>query len=176
MPTKCAKPHLSVVERHRVTSSAKIQKIHAWLTLRTPQRPKGEIFCILRSNIISRGRMALINALNFTFLWSSVTKILCSKSAKSPKIVTGLTLPAPKRPKLARFCIRRRGVISRGRRALQNALNNAILRSSVTEIRCCKFGEKLKILGYFWKFLSPSGQFQWKKWKILKIITELWNV
>jgi len=26
--------------------SAKIQKIHAWLTLRTPQRPKGKIFCI----------------------------------------------------------------------------------------------------------------------------------
>src|SRR5208282_2378699 len=125
----------------------KIPKILAGLTLRTPQRPKGERFCIPRSNIVSRGRTALLNALNITFLRSSVTELRCSKISENSKIVTGLTLPTPERPKLARFCIRRSKVINRSRIALQNALNRAFLRSKVTEIRCCTFGEKHKILG-----------------------------
>src|SRR5208282_1818722 len=57
----------------------KIPKIFTGLTLRTPQRPKGERFCIRRSNIISRGQTALLHALNITFLRSSLTEIRCSK-------------------------------------------------------------------------------------------------
>jgi hypothetical protein len=57
----------------------KIPKILTGLTLRTPQRPKGETFCIRRSNIISRGRRALQNALNIIFIRSSITEILGSK-------------------------------------------------------------------------------------------------
>src|SRR5271157_1837462 len=61
----------------------KIPKILAGLTLRTPQRPKGEIFCIRRSKIIGRGRTALLNALNNTFLRSSLTEIRCFKISEN---------------------------------------------------------------------------------------------
>ena len=61
----------------------KIPKILTVFTLRTPQRPKDEIFCIRRSNIISRGRTALLNALNVTFLRLSLTEIHCSKISEN---------------------------------------------------------------------------------------------
>jgi hypothetical protein len=51
--------------------------------LRTPQRPKGEIFCIHRREVISRGRTALQNALNSTFLRSSVNEIRCCKISEN---------------------------------------------------------------------------------------------
>src|SRR5208282_1637435 len=61
----------------------KIPKILAGLTLQTPQRPNGETFCIHRSNILSRGRTALLSALNVTCLRSSLTEIRCSKISKN---------------------------------------------------------------------------------------------
>ena len=113
----------------------------------TPKRPKRERFCICRREIISRGRKALLNALNITFLWSSVTELRCSKISENSKIVTGLTLPTPERPKLARFCIRRREVINRGRTALQNALNSTFLGSRVTYYYLLLFSKISKSLG-----------------------------
>ena len=61
----------------------KIPKIPAGLTLRTPQRPKCARFCIRRSNILSSGRTALLNALNITLLRSSLTEIRCSKISEN---------------------------------------------------------------------------------------------
>ena len=57
----------------------KIPKIFTELTLRTSQQPKGERFCIRRSNIIRRGQTALLNALNITFLSSSLAEIRCGR-------------------------------------------------------------------------------------------------
>jgi hypothetical protein len=112
-----------------------------------PMLPNVETFCIRRSNTISGGRTALLNALNSTFLHGrALSRYVAPKSAKIQKIVTGLTLPTPQWPKHERFCIRRREIISSGRTALQNALNTTFLRLSVTEIRCCKFDENRKIL------------------------------
>jgi hypothetical protein len=61
----------------------KIPKIITGLTLRTPQRPNGKTFYIRRSNNISRGQTALLNALNYAFLRSSLTEIHCSKISEN---------------------------------------------------------------------------------------------
>jgi len=69
--------------RHRDGRIPQNPEILTGLTLRTPQRPKDEIFCIRRSNIISIGRTALPNALNIAFLRSSLTEIRCSKISEN---------------------------------------------------------------------------------------------
>ena len=90
------------------------------------------------------------------FYVPELLRYFAPKSAKIPKIVTGLTLPTPKRPKRGRFCIRRREILRRDRTALQNALNCTFLRSSFTEIRCCKvLGEN--IFGLYSKCIGTSN-------------------
>jgi hypothetical protein len=81
-PNSALNPASNVGDTKTVEFS-KIPKIRAGLTLRTPQRPKGEIFCIRRSKIIGKGRTALLNALNSTFLRSSLTEILCFKLSEN---------------------------------------------------------------------------------------------